>query len=151
MIRRACAFNRKIGLIIRNGREYWMIIEDQTFLRSYYPAPCPPPSPLSPSFFIFLCVELTDERRGERVGVSRIILPRESLALCKSFNTLCVMGMDLFLRLPESQAWDPGHVGKPCYTSFLLQNFISKTSFKDFAHLWDLYVVTPLGTGSIMN
>ncbi len=67
-------------------------------MRSYDPASRPPPSFPSPvsklSLFLSLPVcrrssELTGEGEIGGWGMSQIIRPRESLALYKSFNTLC--------------------------------------------------------------
>jgi hypothetical protein len=70
--------------------------EDQAFSRSYDSTPCPPPLFPSP-------VSTLDRRHTERLRMidilltgrggasrSRIIKPQESLALYKSFNTLCL-------------------------------------------------------------
>ncbi len=74
--------------------EWWL--EDQAFLRSYDPAPRPPPSTPLPrasclSFSVFLCVAgQTYWREWGVMGWSRsqIVRPRGSLVLFKSFNTL---------------------------------------------------------------
>ncbi len=101
--------------------------EDQAFLRSYDSAPLAHargPSPLSRQQLISLSysswvslVELSADgvgRGGGEGGVrgseSRIIHPPESLALCKSFNTLCTTefcGIFIYLcRVGPFRAWN---------------------------------------------
>ncbi len=61
-----------------------LFTEGQAFLvRSYDPAPRPPPFPLSRQ-----PVDLTDGGWGRGWALSQIILPRESLVLYEPFNTL---------------------------------------------------------------
>ncbi len=70
-------------------------MEAQAFLLSYDSAPRPSPlSPLSRQHVVYLSqsscqsrVELTDVV-GPESGRSQIVRPRDSLALCKSFDTL---------------------------------------------------------------
>jgi hypothetical protein len=81
--------------------------EGQDFLRSYDSASRPPPFsqlPLFLSFPVSPASLLT--REGERW--SRIIRPQESLALCKSFNTLCCQptGSDVCIHCKKIRA-DP--------------------------------------------
>ncbi len=83
-------------------------IEGQAFLRTYYMAQRPPPSPPFPSasclsFSIFLCIAGPAywRERGSGWAWSRIILPQESLALYTSFNTLWydyISSPSLFIR-----------------------------------------------------
>ncbi len=64
-------------------------IEDQAFFRSYCSAPRPPPSP-SPFSKLSLFLSLPVCRRSSLLtGWAISIRRRESLALYKSFNTLC--------------------------------------------------------------
>ncbi len=80
-------------------RQYWMIYRGPGFLRSYNSAPRPPPSsPLLSAtclyFSVFLCVAgraYSEGRGGKGWSWSRITQPKESLALCKSFNTFCFL------------------------------------------------------------
>jgi hypothetical protein len=78
---------------VRLGPESIKIFtEGQAFLvRSYDPAPRPPPFPLSRQ-----PVDLTDGGGGGARGwaLSQIIRPRESLALYEPFNTLSLSFKD---------------------------------------------------------
>ncbi len=92
-------FNKTVQPTLRSdySREYWWYIEGQAFLWSYGSASIPP-FPLSRrqqfvSHSKSSCVSQTRRssllaRVGEGVGGSQIIWPQESLALCKSVNTL---------------------------------------------------------------
>jgi hypothetical protein len=78
-----------------NPREQWMIYRGPGFLAGPYTrssAPRPSPSPLSKlSLWLSLPVDLRSSLpMGKGWAGSQIIRPRQSLALYKSFNTLCL-------------------------------------------------------------
>jgi len=84
---------RKCGISFRiTVRDYWMIYRGPDVLAlvwfGSYPYPFPWASCLS--FLVFLCI--TGRAKGGREwGRSQIIRQRESLALFRSFNTLCIV------------------------------------------------------------
>jgi len=85
-------------MIYSNPCTQRVLNDAQAFLRSYDSAPHPPRCPPLPpasclSFSVFLCVagEGPSRVEGEWWARCQIIRRRESLALYKSFNTLCLI------------------------------------------------------------
>ncbi len=90
-----------------HSREYWMIYylwrtrlsrRQMIWLLRFYPMPSPPlPSASCLAFSVFLCVagQAYWRKKGGRGWGRRrqIIRRRQSLVLCKLFNTLCLIQM----------------------------------------------------------
>ncbi len=87
---RGYKFNVDVTVILR---DYWMVNRRLVFLSVvWFSSSLPPPPP--PHLYLFLSLpewspaELTDGWGGRGWERSQIIRQRESLVLCKSFNTL---------------------------------------------------------------